>query len=69
MELVDSSTLADLIPSDGLPLDAVLKYAIPLADALSAAHGQGITHRDLKPSNVIVTKDGRVNVLDFGLAS
>src|SRR5258705_1736922 len=68
MELVDGSTLADLIPSDGLPLDAVLKYAIPLADALSAAHAQGITHRDLKPSNVMVTKDGRVKVLDFGLA-
>ncbi len=68
MELVDGSTLADLIPSEGLPLDAVLKYAIPMADALSAAHAQGITHRDLKPSNVMVTKDGRVKVLDFGLA-
>jgi serine/threonine protein kinase len=68
MELIDGGTLADLIPPDGLPLDAVMKYAIPLADALSAAHAQGITHRDLKPANVMVTKDGRVKVLDFGLA-
>ena len=68
MELIDGSTLADLIPPSGLPLDAVMSYAIPLADALGAAHAQGITHRDLKPANVMVTKDGRVKVLDFGLA-
>ncbi len=68
MEFVDGHTLADLIPSDGLPIDTLLKHAIPLADALSAAHAHGITHRDLKPSNVMVTKDGRVKVLDFGLA-
>jgi serine/threonine protein kinase len=68
MELVDGSTLGDLLPSGGLPLDVFLKYAIPLADALSAAHAQGIIHRDLKPSNVMITKDGRMKVLDFGLA-
>jgi Tol biopolymer transport system component len=68
MELVDGQPLSDLIPSTGLPLETVLKYAIPLADALASAHTHGITHRDLKPSNVMIAKDGRVKVLDFGLA-
>lgn len=68
MELVDGRTLADLIPAKGLPLDRLLNLAIPLADAVSAAHSHGITHRDLKPANVMVTTDGRVKVLDFGLA-
>jgi Tol biopolymer transport system component len=68
MELVDGQTLADRIPSNGLAIESVLSFAIPLADALSAAHAQGITHRDLKPTNVMVGKDGRVKVLDFGLA-
>jgi len=68
MELVEGRTLADLIPAKGLPLDQLLKFAVPLADAVSAAHARGITHRDLKPANVMVTADGRVKVLDFGLA-
>jgi Tol biopolymer transport system component len=68
MELVEGRTLADQIPAKGLPLDQLLKLAIPLADAVSAAHERGITHRDLKPANVMVTPDGRVKVLDFGLA-
>jgi Tol biopolymer transport system component len=68
MELVEGRTLAEIIPRGGMPLDTVLKYVIPLADALSAAHGQGVIHRDLKPSNVMVTKDDRLKVLDFGLA-
>ena len=68
LELIDGKTLADLIPKDGLPLDRVLTLAIPLADAVGAAHQRGITHRDLKPANVMVTTDGRVKVLDFGLA-
>jgi serine/threonine protein kinase len=68
MELVEGRTLAEVIPAKGLPLEQLLKIAIPLADAVSAAHERGITHRDLKPANVMVTPDGRVKVLDFGLA-
>jgi Tol biopolymer transport system component len=68
MELVEGETLAELIPKAGLPLESFLSLAIPLADALSSAHEQGITHRDLKPTNVMVTSEGLVKVLDFGLA-
>jgi eukaryotic-like serine/threonine-protein kinase len=68
LELIDGQTLADVIPEDGLPLDRLLTLAIPLADAVGAAHQRGITHRDLKPANVMVTTDGRLKVLDFGLA-
>ena len=68
LELVDGQTLSEVIPPNGLPLDRLLQLAIPLADAVGAAHQKGITHRDLKPANVMVTTDGRVKVLDFGLA-
>ena len=68
MELVDGRTLAELIPKGGWPLEKILRIAIPLADAVSAAHQRGITHRDLKPANIMVTAEGRVKVLDFGLA-
>jgi Tol biopolymer transport system component/tRNA A-37 threonylcarbamoyl transferase component Bud32 len=68
MELVEGRTLGELIPATGLPLDRLLGLAIPLADAVAAAHDRGITHRDLKPANVMVTTDGRLKVLDFGLA-
>jgi non-specific serine/threonine protein kinase len=68
MELVDGDTLARRIPPGGVTLDDFFGYAIPLADAISSAHDQGITHRDLKPANVMLDRDGRLKVLDFGLA-
>jgi Tol biopolymer transport system component len=68
MELVDGKTLADLLPSSGMSLSRVVKIAVQIADALGAAHDRGIIHRDLKPRNVMVGADGRVKVLDFGLA-
>ncbi len=68
MELVHGSTLEALIPPEGMPLQRILEIAIPLADALAAAHAQGIVHRDLKPANVMVSHEGRLKVLDFGIA-
>jgi len=68
MELVDGEPLTARIGKDGLTLPDFFLLAIPLTDALAAAHEQGITHRDLKPDNVMITRDGRVKVLDFGLA-
>jgi serine/threonine protein kinase/tetratricopeptide (TPR) repeat protein len=68
MELIEGRSLCDLIPKGGMPLDRLLKMAISLVDAVSAAHQIGITHRDLKPANVMVTADGRVKILDFGVA-
>ena len=68
MELIDGRTLSDLVAPGGLPLSRILELSIPLTDALAAAHERGVVHRDLKPGNVMVTRDGRVKVLDFGLA-
>jgi TolB-like protein/Tfp pilus assembly protein PilF len=68
MELVEGRVLDALIPPAGLPLSRFLALALPIADALTAAHQKGITHRDLKPGNVMVSSDDRVKVLDFGLA-
>jgi serine/threonine-protein kinase len=68
MEHIDGDSLDRIVPPGGLPLTRVFDIAVPMANALAAAHERGIVHRDLKPANVMVTRDGRVKVLDFGLA-
>jgi Tol biopolymer transport system component len=68
MEAVRGRRLTELIPREGLDLERWLGLAIPIADAVAAAHRAGVIHRDLKPDNVMVRDDGRVKVLDFGLA-
>jgi Tol biopolymer transport system component len=68
LELVEGETLADRIALAPLPITVSVDYAKQIADALDAAHEAGIVHRDLKPGNVKITEDGRVKVLDFGLA-
>jgi serine/threonine protein kinase len=68
MELIEGDTLADRIKSGPIPAEEALKLALQIAEALEAAHEKGVIHRDLKPANIKVTPDGKVKVLDFGLA-
>jgi len=69
MELVEGGTLFDLVRKKGkLPIEQACELVAEAADALSAAHRVGIVHRDIKPSNLMISKDGRVKVTDFGLA-
>ncbi|HSP13315.1 MAG TPA: protein kinase [Thermoanaerobaculia bacterium] len=68
MELVEGRPLSAAIPAGGMDVEQLLAIAIPLVDAVAAAHQRGVVHRDLKPGNVMLTGDRRVKVLDFGLA-
>ena len=68
MELAEGTSLEMALPPGGLPLTKVFDIGIALAEALAAAHDKGVVHRDLKPANVMLAPDGRIKVLDFGLA-
>src|SRR6266403_1873313 len=67
-EFLEGQTLREKLESGPLPVRRAIEYALGIAQGLAAAHEKGIVHRDLKPENVFVTRDGRVKVLDFGLA-
>src|SRR6202162_4412909 len=69
MELVEGRTLRELVATgEPLPTKKLLDYAVQIAEGLAKAHAAGIVHRDLKPENLMVSKDGFVKILDFGLA-
>jgi len=68
MELLDGQSLKDRVARGAMPLDDVLELGAQMADALDAAHAQGIVHRDIKPANLFITRRGTLKVLDFGVA-
>jgi eukaryotic-like serine/threonine-protein kinase len=68
MELLDGQSLKDRISKGPLPIDEVLELGAQMADALEAAHSQGVVHRDIKPANLFITRRGALKVLDFGVA-
>ena len=68
MELVEGDTLSQWISPNGMDVESFVGFSTPVAEALSAAHEKGIIHRDLKPGNIMVSHEGRITVLDFGLA-
>src|SRR5215467_12557131 len=68
LELVEGETLSERIARGPVPVDETLAIAKNICEALEAAHEKGIVHRDLKPANIKITPDGKVKVLDFGLA-
>ena len=69
MELLDGESLRAALANGALPARKAVDYAVQVAHGIAAAHEKGIVHRDLKPDNLFVTRDGRVKVLDFGLAT
>jgi len=68
MEHIDGKPLGELIPSDGMPVDTLVRYAVQISGGLAHAHERGVVHRDLKASNIAVTREGQAKILDFGLA-
>ena len=67
-EFLEGETLRDRMDAGPLPQRRVIEYGLQIAKGLAAAHEKGIVHRDLKPENIFVLRDGRVKILDFGLA-